>query len=146
MSSISRAFIRGGPRKQLHFNPTTLQAAIVTCGGLCPRLNAIIRELVHSLYYMYDIQNVYGIQGGFHGFHYNTDTKTNLDLQPIVLTNEMVANIHHDGGTILKSSRGGFDSNVILNFIQSYHIQQLYIIGGDGTHRVRMHCSYDNIS
>lgn len=132
MSSISRAFVRAGPRKQLHFNPQNVTAAIVTCGGLCPGLNAVIRELVHSLYYMYDIHAVYGIQGGFHGFH------NNENLPPILLTNDMVENIHHDGGTILKSARGGFDNHTIIDFIKSYDIQQLYIIGGDGSHRVRM--------
>jgi hypothetical protein len=36
MKSISRAFQRAGPRKLLHFEPSTVNAAIVTCGGLCP--------------------------------------------------------------------------------------------------------------
>jgi 6-phosphofructokinase 1 len=96
---------------------------------------------------MYGIQTVYGIQGGFHGFNQyqytiesSTDTSKNLyqgytNLPPIVLTNEMVEDIHHEGGTILKSARGGFNITNILQFIQTYDINQLYIIGGDGTHR-----------
>jgi len=36
MQSISRAFPRAGPREHLHFNPSKVNAAIVTCGGLCP--------------------------------------------------------------------------------------------------------------
>ena len=69
MQSISRAFLRAGPRKSLHFDPSQVNAAIVTCGGLCPGLNNVIRELVHSLYFLYGAKTVYGIQGGFHGFH-----------------------------------------------------------------------------
>lgn len=64
MKSISRAFHRAGPRKNLHFCPDSVNAAIVTCGGLCPGLNNVIRELVHSLYYLYGASKVYGIMGG----------------------------------------------------------------------------------
>jgi 6-phosphofructokinase 1 len=51
------------------------------------------------------------------------------------LTNEMVENIHHEGGTILRTSRGGFEIDAIVSFLRSKSISQLYIIGGDGTHR-----------
>jgi 6-phosphofructokinase 1 len=126
--SVSRAFPRAGPRKVLHFDPQKVNAAIVTCGGLCPGLNNVIRELVHSLYYLYDANAVYGIMGGFNGFH-------DPQFEPILLTNDMVENIHHDGGTILRSSRGGFEIDKILDFLKSKNINQLYVIGGDGTHR-----------
>ena len=43
--------------------------------------------------------------------------------------------IHHDGGTILGSSRGGFDIDRIIFFLTENNVSQLYIIGGDGTHR-----------
>jgi 6-phosphofructokinase 1 len=125
---LSRAFVEAGPRKQLHFDPSTVNAAIVTCGGLCPGLNNVIRELTHSLYYLYGAKKVYGITGGFGGFWKE-------DYQPILMTNIMVENIHHDGGTVLRSSRGGFDMEKILQFLRDYDIQQLYVIGGDGTHR-----------
>jgi 6-phosphofructokinase 1 len=127
-SRVSRAFVQAGPRQNLHFDPSKVNAAIVTCGGLCPGLNNVIRELTHSLYYLYGANKVYGITGGFHGFYRE-------DYQPIVLTNELVENIHHDGGTVLRSSRGGFDMQKILQFLREYDIQQLYVIGGDGTHR-----------
>ena len=130
MTSVSRAFPSAGPRKVLHFNPSNVNAAIVTCGGLCPGLNNVIRELVHSLYYLYGANKVYGIRGGFQGFLSN-----NPDLAPILLTNELVENIHHEGGTILQTSRGGFDIDKIVNFLKEREISQLYVIGGDGTHR-----------
>jgi len=128
MKSVSRAFHRAGPRKLLHFDPSKVNAAIVTCGGLCPGLNNVIREVTHSLYYLYGAKKVYGITGGFNGFH-------EPDYPPVHLTNELVENIHHEGGTILRSGRGGFDINKILEFIKEKDIQQLYVIGGDGTHR-----------
>ena len=127
-SRLSRAFLQAGPRQHLHFDPSKVNAAIVTCGGLCPGLNNVIRELTHSLYYLYGANKVYGITGGFHGFYKD-------DYQPVLLTNELVENIHHDGGTVLRSSRGGFDIDKILQFLRDYDIQQLYVIGGDGTHR-----------
>lgn len=127
--SVSRAFHRAGPRTLLHFDPSSVKAAIVTCGGLCPGLNNVIRELVHALYYQYGAKAVWGVCGGFNGFH---------DLpgyEPILLTNEMVENIHHEGGTVLRSSRGGFDIEKILAFLREKEIQHFYVIGGDGTHR-----------
>jgi 6-phosphofructokinase 1 len=128
MEKVSRAFLRGGPRRILHFRPSQVNAAIITCGGLCPGLNNVIRELVHSLHNLYGAQDVWGITGGYHGFH-------NPEYAPILLTKEMVENIHHEGGTILRTSRGGFEMDKILSFLRSKSISQLYIIGGDGTHR-----------
>jgi 6-phosphofructokinase 1 len=128
MQSVTRAFPRAGPRKTLHFDPSKVNAAVLSAGGLCCGVNNIVRELVHSLYYLYGANKVYGIQGGFHGFH-------NPDYPPVVLTTALMENIHHEGGTILGSSRGGFDINKILAFIDTYRINQLFVIGGDGTHR-----------
>ena len=125
----SRALMRAGPRKELHFHPDTVNAAIVTCGGLCPGLNNVVREVTNSLFYLYNIKGkVYGIRGGYKGFY-------DPSLPPIVLTPETVENIHHSGGTVLTSSRGGFDLDKIITFLQTYKIKQLYVIGGDGTHR-----------
>ena len=128
-SAVTRAFVRAGPRKELHFNPKTVNAAIVTCGGLCPGLNNVIREITRSLFYLYGIQGkCYGILGGYHGFY---DPAT----PPVELTPESVLHIHNQGGTILGSSRGGFDIDKIVDFIKKKNIRQLYVIGGDGTHR-----------
>jgi len=106
-----------------------VRAAIVTCGGLCPGLNNVIRELVHSLFYLYHVEAVVGIRGGFNGF------LGKEGFEPVELTLESVADIHHSGGTILASSRGGFDCDRIISFLLDNRINQLYVIGGDGTHR-----------
>lgn len=121
----SEAFVRAGPRALLHFNPSEVRAAIVTCGGLCPGLNNVIRELVHALHQLYNINSVLGIRGGYNGF----------SKEPIPLTMDIVADCHHSGGTVLASSRGGFDIETIISFLNRYKINQLYVIGGDGTHR-----------
>lgn len=88
-SAVTRAFLRAGPRADLHFNPKTVNAAIVTCGGLCPGLNNVIREITRSLFYLYGIQGkCYGIVGGYSGFY---DPKT----PPIELTPDTVRHIHN---------------------------------------------------
>jgi len=116
------AYMRAGPRKLLHFDPKEVNAAIVTCGGLCPGLNNVIREITKTLHQIYGIGGtVYGIQGGFRGFHDPSPT-----IQPLILTPELVENIHHEGGTVLGSSRGGFDLEKIIHFIQAKKISQLY--------------------
>lgn len=132
--NTSRAFHLAGPRKNLHFDPSQVNAAILSAGGLCCGINNIIRELVHSLYYLYGANKVWGIQGGFRGFHID-DNDDNNSCPPILLTIDLVENIHHEGGTILGSSRGGFDIEKIFAFVEQYDINQLFIIGGDGTHR-----------
>ena len=93
-------------------------------------LNNVIRELVNTLKQLYGIKGkVYGIQGGYRGFH---DFE---QFPPIELSPELVQNIHHDGGTVLGSSRGGFDIEKIIAFLKDRNVNQLYVIGGDGTHR-----------
>jgi len=126
----ARAYVRAGPRRELHFDPMIVNAAIVTCGGLCPGLNNVVREIVNTLCSAYGIGGkVWGIQGGFRGFW---DFE---QYRPVQLTPELVANIHHEGGTVLGSSRGGFDLEKILQFMKSKKITCLFVIGGDGTHR-----------
>lgn len=130
MPTYTHAYVRAGARRFLHFEPSKVNAAIVTCGGLCPGLNNVTREIVKTLVQAYGIGGkVYGIQGGFRGF-YDFD-----NYHPLELTPELVQNIHHEGGTVLGSSRGGFDLDKILAFLESRQISQLFVIGGDGTHR-----------
>ena len=126
----TQAYVRAGPSKVLHFDPQTVNAAIVTCGGLCPGLNNVTRDIVMTLKTAYGCTGtIYGIRGGFRGF-YDFD-----NYHPISLTPELVANIHHEGGTVLGSSRGGFDLEKILHFLKDKQISCLFVIGGDGTHR-----------
>lgn len=125
----SKAYIRAGPRDELHFHPDKVNAAIVTCGGLCPGLNNVVREITMSLHNLYNIKGkVWGIRGGYAGFY-------EADLPPFELTPKFVENIHHSGGTVLASSRGGFELDKIIEFLKKYEISQLFVIGGDGTHR-----------
>ena len=118
------------PRREMHFNPQNVNCAIVTCGGLCPGLNNVVREITNALVHLYGIGGkIWGIRGGYNGF------VDEVQYPPIELTPGVVENIHHSGGTILSSSRGGFDLEKILAFLKKRKINQLYVIGGDGTHR-----------
>ena len=125
-TTLNRSFLRAGPRRTIEFDVKEVKAAIVTCGGLCPGENNVIRELVYCLYNTYGVKEVYGIPYGYLGF-YSKDW--------ILYTTNAVANIHHIGGTVLGSSRGGFDKKSIIDACVSKGINQIYTIGGDGTHR-----------
>ncbi|XP_052180691.1 ATP-dependent 6-phosphofructokinase 3-like [Diospyros lotus] len=119
-------FRRAGPRQKVYFESDEVHACIVTCGGLCPGLNTVIREIVCGLHHMYGVNKVLGIDGGYKGF-YARNT--------ITLTPKVVNDIHKRGGTILGTSRGGHDTGKIVDSIQDRGINQVYIIGGDGTQR-----------
>lgn len=119
-------FRRAGPRQKVYFESEDVHACIVTCGGLCPGLNTVIRELVCGLYHMYGVSRILGIEGGYRGF-YARNT--------IPLTPKVVNDIHKRGGTILGTSRGGHETSKIVDSIQDRGINQVYIIGGDGTQK-----------
>ncbi|XP_062008503.1 ATP-dependent 6-phosphofructokinase 6-like [Rosa rugosa] len=119
-------FRRAGPRQKVYFEPDDVRACIVTCGGLCPGLNTVIREIVCGLYHMYGVHRILGIEGGYRGF-YARNT--------IPLTPKVVNDIHKRGGTILGTSRGGHDTSKIVDSIQDRGINQVYILGGDGTQK-----------
>ncbi|XP_024986217.1 ATP-dependent 6-phosphofructokinase 6-like [Cynara cardunculus var. scolymus] len=119
-------FRRAGPRQKVYFASDEVHACIVTCGGLCPGLNTVIREIVCALYHIYGATRVLGIDGGYRGF-YSKNT--------ITLTPKFVNDIHKRGGTILGSSRGGHEKSKIVDSIQDRGINQVYIIGGDGTQK-----------
>ncbi|KAH0743605.1 hypothetical protein KY290_031598 [Solanum tuberosum] len=119
-------FRRAGPCQKVYFEPDDVYACIVTCGGLCPGLNTVIREIVCGLHYMYGVSRVMGIDGGYRGFY----SKNTIPLTP-----KVVNDIHKRGGTILGTSRGGHVTKKIVDSIQDRGINQVYIIGGDGTQR-----------
>jgi 6-phosphofructokinase 1 len=121
------SFELAGPRRQIFFDPSKLKCALVTCGGLCPGLNDIIRSIVLELHYGYGVSNIFGIRYGLQGFiaEYGHDL--------IDLTCESVVNIHDRGGTVLGSSRGPQDIDEIVDSLERMNIRLLFMIGGDGT-------------
>ncbi len=119
-----------GPREKIFFNPAHVHAAIVTCGGLCPGLNNVIRAIVRCLWYRYDVRRITGIQNGYRGFL----AESNFPI--IEMTPSLVDDIQMKGGTILGSSRGGGDRVVeIADALEQMNINILFTIGGDGTQR-----------
>jgi len=110
--ATSLKFQRAGPREQIFFVPSATKAAIVTCGGLCPGLNVVIREIVMSLSFNYEVKEIYGIHWGYKGVY------SNPEKDWIRLTPKEVKTIHKQGGTILGSSRGGFDADKMLDALQ----------------------------
>ncbi len=124
---IPPSFEMAGPRSKIFFDPGKLRCAIVTCGGLCPGVNDIIRSIVFELYYSYEVRNIYGIRYGLQGFipKYGHEI---MDLKP-----ESVVNILEMGGSILGSSRGAQSIEEIVNTLKKMSIGILFMIGGDGT-------------
>jgi 6-phosphofructokinase 1 len=120
---------KAGPREKIYFNPNHVHAGIVTCGGLCPGLNDVIRAVVRTLWYRYGVQRVTGIRMGYKGFlpEYNLPVK---ELNPYI-----VDHIHNMGGSILGSSRGGSDTVRIVDAMERMNLNILFTIGGDGTQR-----------
>jgi 6-phosphofructokinase 1 len=122
-------FEKAGPREKLFFEPEETKAAIVTCGGVCPGLNNVIRSAVMEFYYAYGVQKVQGVRYGYVGLN------PKIGLPPLELTPQSVSDIHEKGGTILGSSRGQQPSSVMVNFLAEQNIDVLLCIGGDGTLR-----------
>ena len=118
-----------GPRAKLFFDPKQTTIGIVTCGGLCPGLNDVIRALTSCALDSYGVKRVLGFKYGYEGlvakyYHY-----------PMELTTDNTDEIHEKGGTILKSSRGQQDSDEIVDTLVHYGVNILFTIGGDGTQR-----------
>src|SRR5688572_14692443 len=122
-------FEKAGPRKNLYFDPKQARAAIVTCGGLCPGLNNVIRSVTRELIRSYEVNSVLGIRGGYRGLD------PDRGKPPIELTDDAVEDIHKEGGTLLGTSRGPVDMTVAVNFLISRGVNILFTVGGDGTQR-----------
>jgi 6-phosphofructokinase 1 len=123
------AFELAGPQEKIYFDPSTLRCGIVTCGGLCPGLNDVIRSIVFCLHEKYGIAKVYGFRFGYAGL---VDRSA---LTPIELTTRRVSQIHEVGGTVLGSSRGPQPVDDMVDTLERLGIQLLFTIGGDGTLR-----------
>jgi len=125
-------FEPAGPRREIFFDPPKMRVGVVTCGGLCPGINNVIRGLVMELTFHYGVQRIYGFKNGYQGFipRYGHDV---VDLTP-----KLVSDINEDGGTILGTSRGGQDPGEIVDCLERMNISALFVIGGDGTLRGAM--------
>eukprot|EP00277_Geminigera_cryophila_P010553 CAMPEP_0179411468 /NCGR_PEP_ID=MMETSP0799-20121207/3916_1 /TAXON_ID=46947 /ORGANISM="Geminigera cryophila, Strain CCMP2564" /LENGTH=462 /DNA_ID=CAMNT_0021183545 /DNA_START=1 /DNA_END=1386 /DNA_ORIENTATION=+ len=130
-----RQWIRAGPREALYFDPRKVVAGIVTCGGLCPGLNNVIQAITKTLHENYGADKVWGIPFGYKGFLSASGTQ---DFPWKELTSNTVSLIHKRGGTILGSSRGNRPDehiDAIMERLIKEGVTQLYVIGGDGTHK-----------
>ena len=122
-------FEPAGPRRKIFFDPSKTRAGIVTCGGLCPGFNDVIRALTMELHYRYGVRKIYGFCNGYQGFI----AKYRRDV--VELTPDLVSHINEQGGTILGTSRGQQDAGEIVDCLERMGINMLFIIGGDGTLR-----------
>ena len=127
--AVPPAMEAAGPRRLLYFEPTTLSCGIVTCGGLCPGLNDVIRAIVLNLHRLYGVRAVLGFRFGFEGL------VRHRGHVPVVLTPDSVHHVHESGGTILGSSRGPQDADAMADYLQELGIGVLFAVGGDGTLR-----------
>jgi 6-phosphofructokinase 1 len=123
----SLAFEKAGPRQKLFFDPKNTRAAIVTCGGLCPGLNNVIRSIVLQLHHNYQVRDILGYRYGYMGINPESGFK------PIALGPDQVRTIHTRGGSFLGVSRGGEDVKVLVDSLERDGVQILFTIGGDGT-------------
>ncbi len=121
---------KAGPREFIYFDPSKVHAGIITCGGLCPGLNDVIRAVVMTLWYQYGVRRISGIKYGYRGF------LPDYGLPVVDLTPDVVTGIHQMGGTILGSSRGdGERTSEIVDSIERMNLTILFAIGGDGTQK-----------
>ena len=128
-STTAQLFERSGPREHLFFDPAKTKVAVVTCGGLCPGLNNVIRSLYLQLHYHYGVPAVMGIRYGYSGFSPEAATP------PMWLNAEIVNNIHQLGGTLLGTSRGPVSADIVVDFLEQRGVSILFTVGGDGTQR-----------
>ena len=122
-------FEMAGPREKIYFDPSKLKCGIVTCGGLCPGLNDVIRAIVLGLFYHYGVRTVFGFRYGYEGISYR------YGHAPLELNPDVVADIHKKGGTILGSSRGPQEVSEMVDTLEQMNVGILFTIGGDGTLR-----------
>jgi 6-phosphofructokinase 1 len=120
-------FELAGPRSRIYYDSSKVKAAIVTCGGLCPGLNDVIRAIVMECHHNYRVAGVLGIRFGLQGFI------EAYGHAPVELTPESVSDIHQFGGTVLGSSRGPQKPEDIADALERLNVAMLFVIGGDGT-------------
>jgi len=121
-----------GPRRKIFFDPSKTRAGIVTCGGLCPGLNDVVRGVVRSLVNQYGVRRVTGFRNGYQGFI------ASFRHDVVELTPEVVDGITSEGGTFLGTSRGHQDAEEIVDCLERLNINVLFVVGGDGSMRGAM--------
>lgn len=115
--------------EHLHFNPAETVVGIVTCGGLCPGLNDVVRGITYMCRRTYGVKRVIGFRYGYWGLSAaGRDSAIDLDTAK-------VSQIHMTGGTFLGSSRGPQKESEMVDTLVEYGINILFTIGGDGTQR-----------
>lgn len=122
-------FEAAGPRKKLFFDPTAIACGVVSCGGLCPGINNVIRSIVLTLRWHYGVERIWGFRYGYAGL------VPDAAAPPIELEHAVVEPIHRWGGSILGSSRGPQDIGAMVDTLVKMKIGVLFAIGGDGTLR-----------
>jgi len=120
---------KAGPRRMIFFQPESTTCAIVTCGGLCPGINDVIRSLVMHAHYGYGVRRVLGLRYGYEGLN------AECGHAPIELTPERVAKIQHMGGSVLGTSRGRQNASTMVARLEALDVQILFVVGGDGSQR-----------
>ena len=122
-------FELAGPRAKLFFDSRKTRVGIVTCGGLCPGLNTVIRSAFLELHHTYGVKQVLGFRDGYQGLD------PSHGLEPLQLTADFVDDIHQEGGTVLGTSRGPVDIRVAVDNLIKRGVNILLVVGGDGTQR-----------
>ena len=120
---------RAGPRKNIFFNPDKTTCAVVTCGGLCPGINDVIRSLVMHAHYGYGVKKILGLRYGYESL------VPKFRHLPVELTPENVAMIQHLGGSVLGTSRGLQNIATMVDTLEALQVQALFVVGGDGSQR-----------
>jgi 6-phosphofructokinase 1 len=123
------SFEKAGAYEHIFFDPSKTKVGIVTCGGLCPGLNNVIRGLVMELYYRYNVKRVFGFMYGYEGL------VPEFNHPYLELTPDLIASVHGQGGTILGTSRGNQDISKMVDTLDTLNVNILFTIGGDGTQR-----------
>ncbi len=121
------AFELAGPRDKIFFDPRTVRCGVVTCGGLAPGINNVVRGIVLELWSGYGVRQIFGFRYGYEGMI------ARFGHLPMALTPESVAHIHHEGGTVLGTSRGSQDPAELVDNLEANGIGILFVIGGDGS-------------
>jgi 6-phosphofructokinase 1 len=128
-ATVFPAFEKAGPRRKIFHDAAASRAGIVTCGGLCPGLNNVIKGLVTVLSQQYGVSSTVGFRYGYQGL------VTGVGHKPLHLSTGLVDEIHKMGGTILGSSRGSQDPAAMVDGLEAAKVNLLFCIGGDGTMR-----------